>query len=71
MGSPGDPPLPLGDGLRLRTDISDRIDWQQLDLVVRWRDELDEPWAAMAHETGVKLCGGIMPETCSNQAWRN
>jgi uncharacterized protein len=41
--------------LRLRTRILDRIGWQQLDLVVRRRDQLDEPLAAMAQETGIKL----------------
>jgi predicted nucleotidyltransferase len=41
--------------LSLRTGILDRIGWQQLDLVVRRRDQLDEPLAAMARETGVKL----------------
>ena len=41
--------------LRLRTGILERIGWQQLDLVVRRRDQLDEPLAAMAQETGLKL----------------
>jgi predicted nucleotidyltransferase len=41
--------------LRLRTRILDRIGWQQLDLVVRRRVQMDEPLAAMARETGVKL----------------
>jgi predicted nucleotidyltransferase len=41
--------------LRLRTRIPDRIGWQQLDLVVRRRDQADEPLAALAHETGIKL----------------
>ena len=41
--------------MRLRTRILDRIGWQQLDLVVRRRDQLDEPLAALALETGVKL----------------
>jgi hypothetical protein len=39
----------------VRTGILDRIGWQQLDLVVRRRDQLDEPLAAIAQETGVKL----------------
>jgi predicted nucleotidyltransferase len=34
------------DLLRLRRAILDRIGWQQLDLVVRQRHELDEPLAA-------------------------
>ncbi len=41
--------------LRLRTRILDRIGWQQLDLVVRRRDQMNEPLAATARETGVKL----------------
>ena len=41
--------------LRLRTRILDRIGWQQLDLVVRRRDQANDPLAAMALETGVKL----------------
>jgi len=41
--------------LRLRTRILDRIGWQQLDLVVRRRNQLGEPLAALAQETGVKL----------------
>jgi len=40
---------------RLRLQILDRIGWQQLDLAVRRRDELNEPLAVMALETGVKL----------------
>ena len=47
--------LGLRDVLRLRTRILDRIGWQQLDLVVRRRDQVDEPLAAMAQETGVRL----------------
>jgi hypothetical protein len=41
--------------LRLRIRILDRIGWQQLDLAVRRRDQVDEPLAAMAQETGVRL----------------
>jgi len=41
--------------LRLRTRILDRVGWQQLDLLVRRRDQLDEPMAAIAQETGIKL----------------
>jgi predicted nucleotidyltransferase len=47
--------LGFRDVLRLRTRILDRIGWQQLDLVVRRRDQVDEPLAAMAQETGIKL----------------
>ena len=43
------------DFLRLRCAILDRIGRQQLDLVVRRRDELDEPLAAAGLATGVKL----------------
>jgi uncharacterized protein len=39
----------------LRRAILDRIGWQHLDLVVRRRDELDEPLAAEARTAGVKL----------------
>jgi predicted nucleotidyltransferase len=41
--------------LKLRRAILDRIGWQQLDLVVRRRDQADEPLAAMVLETGIKL----------------
>jgi len=41
--------------LRLRVRILDRIGWQQLDLAVRRPNELDEPLAAVALETGIKL----------------
>lgn len=41
--------------LRLRMRILDRIGWQQLDLVVRRRDQVNEPLVAMARETGVRL----------------
>ncbi len=47
--------LGFRDLLRLRTAILDRIGWQQLDLLVRRRDQLTEPLAAMAMETGVKI----------------
>ena len=47
--------LGFRDVLRLRTRILDRIGWQQLDLVVRRRDQMDEPLAALAQETGIKL----------------
>ena len=47
--------LSFRDVVRLRIRILDRIGWQQLDLVVRRRDQLDEPLAAMARESGVRL----------------
>lgn len=47
--------LGFRDMLRLRMNILDRIGWQQLDLVVRRPDELDEPLAAVARATGVRL----------------
>ena len=39
----------------LRRAILDRIGWQQLDLAVRRRDQLEEPLAAMARSMGVRL----------------
>jgi hypothetical protein len=47
--------LGLREVLRLRTRILDRIGWQQLDLGVCRRDQVNEPMAALALETGVKL----------------
>jgi predicted nucleotidyltransferase len=47
--------LGFRDVLRLRRAILDRIGWQQLDLLVRRRDQLDEPLAAIALTTGVKI----------------
>ena len=47
--------LGFRDLLRLRVRILDRIGWQQLDLLVRRSDELDEPLAAAAQQTGIKL----------------
>lgn len=47
--------LGFRDLLRLRRGILDRIGWQQLDLVVRRRDQLNEPLASVACETGVRL----------------
>lgn len=47
--------LGFRDVLRLRTRILDRIGWQQLDLLVRRRDQVDEPLAALARETGKRL----------------
>ena len=47
--------LGFRDVLHLRVRILDRIGWQQLDLVVRRRNQLNDPLAALAQETGVKL----------------
>lgn len=47
--------LGFRDVLRLRLGILDRIGWQQLDLVVRRPDELQEPLAASALASGVRL----------------
>jgi len=47
--------LGFRDLLRLRTRILDRIGWQQLDLLVRRRDQLTDPLAALARETGTRL----------------
>jgi uncharacterized protein len=47
--------LGFRDLLRLRRAILDRIGWQQLDLIIRRREELHEPLVAMALETGIKL----------------
>jgi predicted nucleotidyltransferase len=47
--------LGFRDVLRLRTAILDRIGWQQLDLLVRRRDQLNEPMAALARETGTRI----------------
>lgn len=41
--------------LRTRRRILDRIGWQQLDLTVRRRDQMSEPFAALAMEKGIKL----------------
>ncbi len=41
--------------LRLRRSILDRIGWQQLDLVLRRRDQLNEPLSLVARESGVWL----------------
>ena len=41
--------------MHLRTAILDRIGWQQLDLVVRRPDQLHEPLAVVARQTGIKL----------------
>lgn len=41
--------------LGVRRAILDRIGWQQLDLLVRRRDQLDGPLASAARESGVKL----------------
>jgi predicted nucleotidyltransferase len=47
--------LALRDVLRLRIRILDRIGWQQLDLVARRRNQLDDAIATLAKETGQKL----------------
>ena len=47
--------LGFRDLLRLRREILDRIGWQQLDLVLRRRDQLNEPFATAARESGVRL----------------
>jgi predicted nucleotidyltransferase len=47
--------LALRDVLRLRIRILDRIGWQQLDLEVRRRNQLEDAFATMARETGQKL----------------
>lgn len=47
--------LNLREVLRLRRAILDRIGWQQLDLTVRRRDQLDEPFAAHCRRHGLKL----------------
>ncbi len=41
--------------LRLRTAILDRIGWQQLDLTVRKPNQLADPLAAVARQTGILL----------------
>jgi predicted nucleotidyltransferase len=43
------------DLLRIRCAIQDRIGWQQLDVVVRRRNELGEPLAAAGIASGIKL----------------
>jgi len=47
--------LEFRDVLRLRIGILDRIGWQQLDLLVRRQDQLNDALARMAKETGQKL----------------
>lgn len=47
--------LTFQDTLRLRMGILDRIGWQQLDLTVRRRDQLQDAIAAAVLETGQKL----------------
>ncbi len=47
--------LGIREVLRIRRRILDRIGWQQLDLVVRRQDQLNEPLAAVAQETGIRL----------------
>lgn len=43
------------DLLRLRRSILDRIGWQQLDLIVRRRDELSDPLVIAGRDSGFKL----------------
>ncbi len=47
--------LTFRDVVRLRGAILDRIGWQQMDLLVRRRDQIGEPLVALALETGVLL----------------
>ena len=47
--------LGFQDALDLRIRILDRIGWQQLDLVTRCRNQLDDAIATLAKETGQKL----------------
>lgn len=47
--------LTFRDLLHLRTAILDKIGWQQLDLLIRRRDEAREPFVALALETGIPL----------------
>ncbi len=47
--------LTFRDLLRLRAAIMDRIGWQQLDLLIRRRDQLQEPLVTLALETGIRL----------------
>lgn len=47
--------LTFRDVMRIRRRILDRIGQQQLDLLVRRRDQLQEPLAAAALESGVRL----------------
>ena len=45
----------LRDLLRMRRAILDRIGWQQLDLILRRPEDLEEPFIAQAVRTGIKL----------------
>ncbi|MBU6400494.1 MAG: nucleotidyltransferase domain-containing protein [Verrucomicrobia bacterium] len=47
--------LGFRDQIRLRIGILDRIGWQQLDLVLRRTNEQDEPLAATALASGIRL----------------
>ncbi|MFZ9839088.1 MAG: nucleotidyltransferase domain-containing protein [Opitutaceae bacterium] len=47
--------LAFADELRLRAALLDRIGWQRLDLLVRPRARLTEPFAALALENGIRL----------------
>jgi len=47
--------LEFADVLKLRRTILDQIGWQQLDLIMKKRSELKEPFVEEAIETGVQL----------------
>ncbi|NLH71739.1 MAG: nucleotidyltransferase domain-containing protein [Verrucomicrobia bacterium] len=47
--------LTFHDIVRLRRAILDRIGWQQLDLTVRRRDALDDPFAVLCLSTGLRI----------------
>lgn len=47
--------LTFADHLRLRMAILDRVGWQQLDLLVRRREQLQDPMAMHAMDSGVRL----------------
>ncbi|GAB4179711.1 MAG: hypothetical protein Fur0032_20440 [Terrimicrobiaceae bacterium] len=41
--------------LAVRRRILDRIGWQQLDLIVRGKTDVDEPFIELARQNGIKL----------------
>lgn len=47
--------LTFQDVIRLRRVILDRIGWQQLDITVRRRDALDDPFAMLCLSNAAKL----------------
>jgi uncharacterized protein len=47
--------LEFEDLLKLRRTILDQIGWQQLDLIIKKRSELKEPFVEEAIETGIQL----------------